>query len=120
MTSLRRNGWGLAKERHSDEQNVRVHAGVGVAPVRVRNVMILVAKVDAVVPGGEHLHARPELGGEIELSGVEHPTIKSEEASAARKKWLNSPMGKEINLRADWASTTAVGIYAAVSLWLAN
>lgn len=29
--------------------------------------MILVAKIDAVEPGGEHLHACPNLGGGIKL-----------------------------------------------------
>ena len=71
-------GGALSEERHSYEQNVRVHAGVGVAPVGVRNVMIFVANIDAVVPGGEHLHARSKLGGKVELRGVEHPMIESE------------------------------------------
>lgn len=49
-------------------------------------MMILVAKVDAVVPGGEHWHACPKLGGEVELSGAEHLPVEIEEPSAAGEK----------------------------------
>jgi hypothetical protein len=91
---------------------MRIHARVDVAPVGVGNVMIFVAKVDAVVPGGEYLHARPKLGGKVELSCVEHPPIESEEASATYKKGLNSAVLKEIELYTYWTSSATVGIQA--------
>jgi len=91
---------------------MRVHARVDAAPVGVGNVMIFVAKVDAVVPGGEYLDTCPELGGEVELSGVEHPTIEREEASAAYEKGLNSAIMEEIDLCPDWTPAATVGIHS--------
>jgi hypothetical protein len=112
--------WALSKEGDSYEHHVRVHARVDAAPVGVRNVMIFVAKVDAVVPGREYLDARPNLGGKVELSGAEHPPIETEEAPAACKKGLNSAVVKEIDLCTYWTPTATVGIHAlAINLRLA-
>ena len=111
----------LWDERHSHEHHVRVHAGVDVAQVGVGNMMIHVAKVDAVVPGGEHLHARPKLGGEVELSGAEHLPVEIEEATAAGEEWLDAAGVKKIDLCADGAPASGVRIHAlAVRLWSAN
>jgi hypothetical protein len=74
--------------------------------------MVLVTKVDAVMPGGEHLHACPELGGEIELSGAEHWPIEIEKASTACEKRLD-PVGiEEVDLCADGTSPSTVSISA--------
>jgi hypothetical protein len=75
-------------------------------------MVILIAKVDAVVPGGEHLHARPKLGGEVELSGAEHLAVEVEEASAAGEKRLDPVGAKEIDLCADGTPASTVGLYA--------
>lgn len=103
--------WALSKEGHSYEQYVRVHSGVDAAQVGVRNVMIFVAKIDATVPGGEYLDARPELGGKVELSGVEHSPIEREKAPAAYEKGLNSAAVKEIDLCPNWTPAATVGIH---------
>jgi len=90
---------------------MRVHAGVDAAQVGVGNVMIFVAKVDAVVPGREYLDARAKLGSKVELGGIEHPLIESQEASATDQKGLNSAALKEIDLCADWTPAATVGIH---------
>src|ERR1700722_10620787 len=75
-------------------------------------MVILIAKVDAVVPRGEHLHARPKLGGEVELSGAEHLAVEVEEAAAAGEKRLQPVGVKEIDLCADGTPASTVGINA--------
>jgi hypothetical protein len=104
--------WQLGEKRYSHEHHVRVQAGVVAAQVGIGDVMIFVAEVDAVVPGSEHLHARPKLGGEVELSGAEHPSIEIEEAPTACEKWLDPATVKKVDLGAQWTPAGTVGIYA--------
>ena len=113
--------WHLSEKRHSHEHHVRVQAGIAATQIGVGNVVILVAKVDAVVPGGEHLHARPKLGGKVELSGAEHPPVEIQKAAAACEKWLDPAVVKKIDLGAYWTSARTVGIHAlAIRLRIAD
>ena len=52
------------------------------------------------------------LGGEIELSGAEHPPVEVQKAPAARQKWLDSVMVKEIDLCTYGTPASSVSIRA--------
>jgi hypothetical protein len=72
--------------------------------------MIFVPKVDAAVPGSEHLHAGSDLGRKVKLSGAEHLPVKIEKTSATRKKWLDPMVVKEIDLCTDGTPAGTMGI----------
>ena len=74
--------------------------------------MIFVAKLNAAVPRSEDLHTPRNLGGEIELSGAEHPPIEVQKAPAARQKWLDAMVLEEIDLCAYGTPARTVGISA--------
>lgn len=87
-----------------------MNAGVDVAQVGVGNVMIFVARLNAAVPRSKYLHAPRNLGGEIELSGAEHTPVEVQKSPAARQKWLDPVMVKEIDLCADGTAASSVSI----------
>ena len=74
--------------------------------------MIFVTKLNAPVSRSEHLHAPRNLGSEIELSGAEHPLVEVQKAPAAREKWLDSAMVKEIDLCTDGTAASSMSIRA--------
>src|SRR5437588_13089536 len=100
---------------------MRVHAGIDVAKVGIGNMMIFVAHVDASVFGGEHLHSRSKLGGEVKLSGTEHLPVEIQKTSAGIDKGLNPSILQEIYLYAHRTSTGTVGIHPlAIRLGIAH
>ena len=83
--------------------------------------MIFVAKVDAAVPGSEHLHAGSDLGRKVKLSGAEHLPVEIEKTSAACKKWLDPMVVKEIDLCPYGTPAGTMGIHAlAIRLRIAD
>jgi hypothetical protein len=63
-------------------------------------------------PNSVQLRGPRNLGGEIELSGAEHPPVEVQKAPAARQKWLDSVMVKEIDLSPMGTPASSVSIRA--------
>ena len=74
--------------------------------------MIFVTKVDAAVPGSEHLHAGCDLGRKVKLSGAKHLAVEIEKTSATCKKWLDPMVVKEIDLCTYGTAAGTMGIDA--------
>jgi len=95
---------------------MRVQPRILISQIRVRNVVILVAKINGGAAAGcEQLHTAAKLGSEVELRGSKHPMVEVQEAAAAGEKWFDVAIVNEVYLRTDRAAANAIGIRSSAS-----
>jgi hypothetical protein len=67
----------LPKQRQPDEQHMRVQSRILISEIRVRNVVILVSKINCGAAAGcEQLHTTTQLSGKVEMRGTKHPMVE--------------------------------------------
>ena len=117
MHERRKSNHHSPKHGQTDEQHMRVQAGVLISQIRIRNVVVLVSQINCSAAAGcEQLHTATKLSSKVELlSGSKHSMVEIEEAAATRQKWFDPAKVHEIYLCADRAATDAVGIRSSAS-----
>jgi hypothetical protein len=80
---------------------MRVQSRILICQIRVRNVVILVSKINGVAAAGcEQLNTTTKLSGKVELlSGSKHPMVEVQEAAATREKGFDVAIVNEVYLR---------------------
>ena len=91
---------------------MRVQSRILISQIRVRNVVILVPKINrGAAAGGEKLHTTSKLRSEVELlSGSKHSMVEVQEAATTREKGFDPSEMHEIHLCTNGAAANAVGI----------
>lgn len=69
---------------------MRIHTWILVSQVSVRDVVVSVTEVNAVVFRAEDLDADSNLCGEVQLSLIKQLAVKVKESSSAGEEWLDS------------------------------
>src|SRR5467141_1575627 len=100
------------KQRQPDEQHMRVQSRILICQIRVRNVVILVSKINGgAAAGSEQLHTTTKLSSKVELlSGSKHSMVEVQEAATAREKGFDVAIVNEAYLCTDRAAADTVCI----------
>ena len=96
---------------------MRVQSWVLISQIRVRNVVLLVSKINGGAAAGcEQLHTTTELSSKVELlSGSKHSMVEVQEAATAREKGFDVAIVNEVYLCTNGAAANAVGIRSPAS-----
>src|SRR5258707_3753498 len=96
---------------------MRVQSRILISQICVRNVVILVSKINGGAAAGcEQLHTTAKLSSKVELlSGSKHSMVEVQEAATARKKGFDVAIVNEVYLCTNGAAANAVGIRSPAS-----
>src|SRR5690242_19266824 len=91
---------------------MRVQSRILICQIRVRDVVILVSKIDGgAAAGSEQLHTTAKLSGKVELlSGSKHSMVEVQEAATAGEKGFDVAIVNEVYLGTNGAAADTVGI----------
>src|ERR1700757_3037452 len=96
---------------------MRVQSRILISQIRVRNVVILVSKINGgAAVGCEQLHTTAKLSSKVELlSGSKHSMVEVQEAPTAREKGFDVAIVNEVYLRTDRAAANPVRVRSPAS-----
>src|ERR1700752_4647286 len=92
---------------------MRVQPWILISQIGVRNVVILVSKIEGGTPADcEQLHSGTKLSREVEVGFPKQLMVEVQKASPGRKKWFAPPEVHEVHLYSNRAAANAIRVHS--------